>query len=54
MKPKKPESMEELKALHDAGEIDIMLMESLADGRTAVLVCDTRQPYKGEIYELIL
>jgi hypothetical protein len=51
----KPESFDELKALHDAGDIEVMLEEDLDDGATRLLVCDHRRTYEeGEIYELIV
>lgn len=51
----KPRSADELKALVDSGEIEIMLMEEIDGGLTRLLLCDHRRNYEeGEIYELIV
>ncbi len=51
----KPRNAEELKALVDAHEIEIMLSEDLPDGTSRLFICDNRRTFEeGEIYELII
>lgn len=51
----KPKNEEELKALVDSKEVEILLYEDLPDGTTRLLICDHRRSYEeGEIYELIV
>ena len=51
----KPKNEEELKALVDSKEVEILLYEDLPDGTTRLLICDHRRSYEeGEIYELVV
>lgn len=51
----KPRSYEEVIALKEANEIEVMLAEDLPDGTTRMLICDNRRTYEeGEIYEIII
>ncbi len=51
----KPRNAEELKALIDNHEVEIMLSEDLDDGTSRLLICDNRRTYdEGEIYEIII
>ena len=51
----KPRSTEELQALIENGDIEIMLAEDVDEQLTRLLICDHRRSYEeGEIYEIII
>ncbi len=51
----KPQSLDELKALRNSGDIEIMLAEDMADGTTRILICDHRRTFEeGKIYEIVI
>ena len=50
----KPKTFAELKALVESGDISVMLQEDLSDGTTRLLLCDYRQPWEKEVYEVIV
>ena len=53
--PPRPETIEELKSLVDAGDIEILLSEEIADGTTHLLVQDNRRTFEeGELYEIVV
>jgi len=49
----KPQSIEEVKNLIDAGDMEVWVQEDLDDGTTRLLVCDNRSTY-ANIYEIIV
>lgn len=51
----KPKNLDELEALINSGDIEVMLQEDLDDGTTRLLICDHRRTYEeGEIYEVVI
>lgn len=49
----KPTTWQELRDLHESGEIEVIAEEDQPDGTTLLLIQDNRRGYaEGEIYEL--
>jgi len=56
MKAEKPKAWEELEALVETGDVEVLIIEKLPYDETKlhIMVLDNRRTYKeGEIYELV-